>query len=115
MPHNNNFSIPEETMMLTIDEILWSLKDGKWHNLKEITEKSSLAESKAKMTINFLQEHRFIQVDENERKAKLRPQMLKFIDEIQHVEKEEASSHKGFESAVGVKEFVSLRRSFKKV
>lgn len=102
-------------MMLTIDEILWSLKDGKWHNLKEITEKSSLAESKAKMTINFLQEYRFIQVDENERKAKLRPQMLKFIDEIQHAEKEEASSHKGFESAVGVKEFVSLRRSFKKV
>jgi hypothetical protein len=102
-------------MLSAIDEILWSLKDGKWHNLKEITENSSLTEPKAKMTINFLQEYSFIQVDENERKAKLRPQMLSFIDEIQRAEKEEASSHKSLESAVSIKEFASLRRSLKKI
>jgi len=102
MPHSNNFTIPEETMLSTIDEILWSLKDGKWHNLKEITEKNSLTESKAKITINFLQEYNFIQVDKNELKTKLRPQMLNFIDEIQRVEKEETSSHKSHEGTVGI-------------
>jgi len=102
-------------VLSAIDEILWLLRDGKWHNLREITEKSSLPESKVKIAINFLWEYNFIQVDENGRKAKLRPLMLKFIDEIQRVEKEEPLSHKGFEGAVGVEEFESLRRSFKKI
>ena len=83
-------------MLSAIDEILWLLRDGKWHNLREITEKSSLPESKVKIAINFLWEYNFIQVDENGRKAKLRPLILKFIDEIQRVEKEETLSHKGF-------------------
>jgi len=46
--------------------------------------------------------------------AKLCPSMLNFIDEIQRVEREEALGHKGFEGAVGVEEFESLRCSFKK-
>ena len=67
------------------------------------------------MAVSFLWEYDLIQVDENGRKAKLRPLMLNFIDEIQRVEKEETLSHKGFEGAVGVEEFESLRRSYKKV
>ena len=102
-------------MLSVIDEILWLLKDGKWHDLREIIEKSSLPKSKVKMAVSFLWEYDFIQVDENGRKAKLRPQILNFIDEIQRVERKEALSHKDFEGAVGVKEFESLRRSFKKV
>ena len=89
-------------MLSAIDEILWLLKDGKWHDLKNITEKCSSPESKVKIVINFLWEYDFIQMNENGRKAKLRPLMLKFIDEIQHVEKEEALSHKGFEGAVSI-------------
>ena len=114
MPNSNNFTIPEENLLLPIDEILWSLKDGKWHPLKEITEKSSLPEPKAKMTISFLREYSFIQVDENKRKAKLRPQMLNFIDEIQRLEKEETSNHESFEGMIGIKEFAPLPRSFEK-
>ena len=102
-------------MLLAIDEILWLLKDGKWHNLTESIEKCSLPKPKMKMAVNFLWEYNFIQVDENGRKAKLRPLMLNFINEIQRVEKEEALSHKGFESAVGTKEFESLRRSSKNI
>jgi len=115
MFYSNNFTILEEVVLSAIDEVLWSLEDGKWHNLKEIIEKCSLPRSKVKMAVSFLWEYDLIQVDENGRKAKLRPSMLNFIDEIRRVEKEEALSHKGFEGPVGVEEFESLRRSYKKV
>lgn len=87
-----------------IDEILWLLKDGKWHNSEEILEKCSSPKSKVEMGVSFLREYDFIQVDESGRKAKLRPLMRNFIDEIQRVEREENLSHKGFEGAVGFEE-----------
>ena len=102
-------------MLSTIDEILWLLKDGRWHKLEEITEKSSLAKYKAKMAIGFLQEYSFIQVDENGRKARLYPPMLNFLDEIQRVEKKEILSNKGLEGTVSSNKFVSLRRSVEEV
>lgn len=92
-------------MLSTIDEILWLLKDGKWHNLREIIEKGSLSKSKMEMAVSFLWEYDFIQVNENGRKAKLRPLMVNFIEDIQRVEKEIALGHKGFEGVVGVEEF----------
>lgn len=99
-------------MLPAFDEILWSLKDGKWHSLKEITEKCSLPESRVKMAVNFLWEYDFIQVNENGRKARLRPAILEFIDEIQRVEREEALGHKDFDVAVSIEELESLPRSF---
>jgi hypothetical protein len=90
MSYFNNFTIPEEAVLLVIDEILWLLKDGKWRSLREIMENCSSPESKVKMAVSFLWEYDFIQVDEIGRKAKLRPPMLKFVDEIQRVEREEA-------------------------
>jgi len=105
MFYRNNLTISEESVLPAIDEILWLLEDGKWHNLREITENSSLPISKAKMAVRFLWEYGFIQVNENRKEAKLCPLMLKFVNEIQRVEKEEALGHKGFKSAIGVKEF----------
>jgi predicted methyltransferase len=99
----------------TIDEILWSLKNGKWYSLTEIIEKNPLPKPLTKMTLNFLWEYNFIQIDEKEGKAKLSPPMLNFIEEIQRIEKEETSGYKSFEGVVGVNEFASLRRSFEKV
>ena len=101
--------------MSTIDEILWSLKNGKWHTLTEIIEKSPLPKPLTKMALNFLREYNFIQIDEKEGKAKLSPPMLNFIEEIQRIEKEETSGYKSFEGVVGVNEFASLRRSFEKL
>jgi predicted methyltransferase len=98
-----------------IDAILWSLRDGKGHSLTEIIEKSPLPNPLMKMALSFLREFNFIQIDENEQKVKLHPVMLKFIYEIQRIEKEEASSHKSFESTVGFNEFASLNRSFKRI
>jgi hypothetical protein len=67
------------------------------------------------MTLSFLREYNFIQIDEKEGKAKLSPPMLKFMDEMQRIEKEETLSHESFKGTVGINEFASLRRSFKKV
>jgi len=89
-------------VLSAIDEIVWLLKDEKWHSLAEILERCSSPKSKVKIAVSFLWEHGFIQVNGNGRKVRLRPLMLRFINEIQHVEREEALSHKGFEGAVGV-------------
>jgi len=101
-------------VLLAIDEVIWLLKDGKWHNLREILHKCSSQNSKVKMAVSFLWEHDFIQINRDGRKARLHPLVLDFIDEIQRVEREEALSHKGFEGAMGVQELESLRRSFEK-
>jgi len=113
--YSNNFTVLEETALSTLDEILWFLKDGKWHNLTEIIEKSPSTKPTTEMALSFLQEYNFIQIDENERKAKLHPPVLNFINEIQRVEKEEASTHKSFEGTISVNEFESLSGSLEKV
>ncbi|MHC3128629.1 MAG: hypothetical protein IBV52_00940 [Candidatus Bathyarchaeota archaeon] len=77
--------------MSTIDEILCLLKDGEWHDLKEITKKVALPKYKAEMAVSFLGEYDFIQLNENIRRVKLQPLILKFIEEIQRLEKEDLS------------------------
>ena len=78
--------------MSAIDEILWLLKDGEWHDLKEITKKVALPKVKAEIAFSFLGEYDFIQLNENIKRVKLQPSILKFIEEIQCLE-EEVSSH----------------------
>jgi len=74
--------------MSAIDEILWLLKDGELHDLKEITKKVALPKFKAEIAVNFLGEYDFIQLNENVKRVKLQPSILKFIEEIQRLEKE---------------------------
>jgi DNA-binding IclR family transcriptional regulator len=78
--------------MSAIDEILYLLKDGEWHELKEITKKVALPQFKVELAVNFLEEYDFIQLNESVRKVKLQPAILRFIEEIQRLEKE-ASGH----------------------
>jgi DNA-binding IclR family transcriptional regulator len=80
----------EEAALWVADEILRLLKDGKWHDLKAIAEKCSKPEPKVKITISFLSEYGFIEMNKKGRKARLCPLMLEFFDEIQHLEKEQA-------------------------
>jgi len=74
--------------MSAIDEILCSLKDGEWHDLEEVTKKVALPKFKVELAVNFLEEYDFIQLNESARKIKLQPAILKFIEEIQRLEKE---------------------------
>ena len=79
--------------MTAIDEILWLLKDGEWHDLKEIKEKITLPKYKTEIAVSFLGEYDFIQFNEKDRKVRLQPAIHEFIYEIQRLEKEEALSH----------------------
>jgi hypothetical protein len=98
MFHSNNFTINEEAMLLTVDEILSALKDGKWHNLAEITQEwlSPKSGSRIEIALSFLREYSFIQVNEDKQKTKLHPLTLEFIEKIQTLEEEEALDHEGF-------------------
>lgn len=89
MFYSNNFTIPEEAGLPMIDEILWLLKDGKWHNSREIIEICSLPKSEVKMAVSLLWEYDFIESNGNGGMVRLCPLMLWFIDEIQRVEREE--------------------------
>jgi DNA-binding IclR family transcriptional regulator len=72
--------------MSAIDDILWLLKDGKWHNVEDITQSVALPKSKAETVISFLGEYNFIQLNENVKKIKIQPSMLEFIEGIQRLE-----------------------------
>jgi DNA-binding transcriptional ArsR family regulator len=71
------------------DEILQLLRDGEWHCLRDIVKKISESESKVEITIGFLSEYGFIEVNKEGQKARLRPLMIEFLDEIQRLEKEQ--------------------------
>ena len=77
--------------MSAIDEILWLLKDGEWHDLKEIAKKLALAKIKAEIAVSFLGEYNFIQLNKNDGRVKLQPSILEFLEEIQRLEKETLS------------------------
>lgn len=73
--------------MSALDDILWLLKDGKWHDVQEVTKTVALPKAKAEMVISFLGEYNFIQLTEDAEKIKLQPSMLEFIEGIQRLEK----------------------------
>ncbi|PVX26613.1 MAG: hypothetical protein CW716_05650 [Candidatus Bathyarchaeum sp.] len=72
--------------MTTIDDVIILLKDGKWHNIQEVTETVALPKAKAEMVISFLAEYNFIQ-QEDGKKIRLQASMLEFIEGIQRLEK----------------------------
>jgi DNA-binding IclR family transcriptional regulator len=72
--------------MSALDNILWLLKDGKWHDVQEITNTVALPKAKAELVINFLEEYNFIQLDQDVKKIKLQTSMLEFIEGIQRLE-----------------------------
>ncbi len=76
--------------MLAIDAVLMLLKDGKWHDLVEITKKISPHEFRVEMIVRFLSDYGFIEFNKKDQKVKLNPLTRVFIDEIHCVEEEEA-------------------------
>jgi len=79
--------------MSVIDEILWLLRDGEWHDLKEIRENIELSKFKVEIAVNFLGEYDFIQLNTKAGRIRLQPSILDFINKIQRIEKEETLSH----------------------
>jgi len=72
-----------------IDEILDVLKNGKWHNLKEISEKTQLQGLKVELLTEFLAEYDFIELDKKEQKTRLAPPLFNFLRKIRDLEEKE--------------------------
>jgi len=75
-------------VLWVIDEILMLLKDGNWHDLREIAEKCSSDEFRVEMIVSFLSKYDFMELDKKGRRARLCPLMLEFINEIQRIGEE---------------------------
>ena len=86
MPYKNNPIPKRGSVMPKIDEILMLLKNNKWHDLREITEKVEVSIDKLERILSFLSEYDFIQLDLKQKKVKLKPHLFKFLTEIQQLE-----------------------------
>ena len=72
--------------MPQIDEILNILKNGKWHDLREISEKTHLHEVKVEMFTNFLAQYNFVELDKRENKTRLTKPLFSFLKKIKELE-----------------------------
>jgi hypothetical protein len=79
--------------MSVIDEILWMLSDGNWHDLKELGENVAMSNFKVEIAVNFLGQYHFIQQKAKIKRIRLQPSILEFMKKIQRIEKEEISNH----------------------
>jgi len=80
--------------LLAMDQILEVLRNGEWHELKEVSAKSRLQESKVELVTSFLAEYDFLKFDKKNNRIKLSPQLLQFLRRIEDVEGEFDVEHK---------------------
>jgi hypothetical protein len=71
-----------------IDEIFYTLKNGKWHDFMEISEKTRWSGVKLKLLTNFLAEYEFVELDERKQRTRLMPSVLVFLKKIQETNEE---------------------------
>jgi DNA-binding IclR family transcriptional regulator len=93
----------EKPKLLLIDEILELLKNGEWHELKEIAEKTRLKDLKVELITTFLAEYDFLEFDKKCRRIRLSPQLRLFLKKLERVENEE---HIGKKERVAINLFL---------
>ena len=71
------------------EAILQLLENGKWHYLKDITEKTCLNRYKVENVTKFLAKYSFVKLDEAEQKVKLDPPTNMFLKRLRQLENEE--------------------------
>jgi DNA-binding IclR family transcriptional regulator len=76
--------------MPQIDEILSILRNGKWHDIREICEKTRMNALKVELLTNFLLEYNFIELDKKESKTRLTRSLFQFLKKIEESESENA-------------------------
>lgn len=62
-----------------IDNILETLRDGKWHTLREISQKTKLHEFKIEIITYFLADYSFLEFNKKDKKAKLTKMFVNFL------------------------------------
>lgn len=63
-----------------IDKIIELLKDGKWHTIKEISQKSKLHEFKIEILADFLARYSFLELNKKERRVKPSQALTAFLE-----------------------------------
>jgi DNA-binding transcriptional regulator/RsmH inhibitor MraZ len=86
--HTTNKLIQRGNYMTNMDEVLWVLKDGEWHNIAEVMKEVAIPQIKLEKIVSFLQEYSFIQLT-NDGRVRIQPSIRQFLEEIQRLEKEE--------------------------
>jgi len=66
-------------MQQQIDNVIELLKDGKWHKIKEISQKSKLNEFKIEILTDFLADYSFLELNKKQKEAKLSKMFVKFL------------------------------------
>lgn len=75
--------------MSQIDEVLDALSNGKWHDLKKISEETGLHQNTVDLLTNFLAKYEFVELNKKERKTRLTPSLFNFLRKIQNLEEKE--------------------------
>jgi DNA-binding IclR family transcriptional regulator len=76
--------------MPQIDQILSILRNGRWHDIKEICEKTHLNTLKVELLTNFLLEYNFIELDKKECRTRLTRPLFQFLKNIEETENQNA-------------------------
>ena len=66
--------------------IIWLLRDGKWHSIKEIMQFSQGTKFKTLSALNFLLKFGFVDINKKEKKVKRCSPALEFIHKIEKAE-----------------------------
>jgi len=70
-------------MRVQIDNLVELLRDGKWHTMKEISQKTNLHEFRLEILTRFLADYSFLELDIKERKARLSKSFAQFLRKTQ--------------------------------
>ncbi len=80
--------------MIPTDPVLDELKNGEWHGLKEVANKTRLHEFIVEVITNFLAEYDFLELNRKEKKVRLSPQLRLFLERIEGIDRDEAPRRK---------------------
>ena len=69
-----------------VDDVIECLKDGQWHTMTEISQKTRLHELKLVILTEFLAAYTFLHLDKEERKARLSDVFAAFLHETENCE-----------------------------
>lgn len=70
-------------MLQEIEEVISLIKNGQWHTLEDIINKAKLPQPKTKEILQFLADHNFIDLDNEQRRTKVTMSLAKFLKEDQ--------------------------------
>lgn len=83
-------------MKSQIEYMIDSMKDGKWHTMIEISQKTKLHELKIVILAEFLAAYTFLHLDKAERRARLSEVFTDFLQESEKCECDNQNVSEGY-------------------